>query len=94
MLFHSESCILTEIMAVLLPPNSVGFHPNPNLVLPVYIQTEVVTVQDVFGVVWHIRRPRPLSIISGAQVVLQCDRDLLARYFIFKEKVLLGMYLR
>ncbi len=67
------------IMAYLDPPNSVGYVPNPNLVLPVYIRTEVIRVQDPHGVVWHIRRPRPPSIIAGAQLVLQCDRDLLAR---------------
>ncbi len=68
-------------MAVILPPMSVGFVPNPNLVLPVYIQTEVVQVQDPQGEIWNIRRARPPSVISGAQVVLQCDRDLLARYY-------------
>jgi hypothetical protein len=66
-------------MASLLPPASIGFVPNPNLVLPVYIQTEIVRIQDGQGVVWHVRRPRPLSVISGALIVLQSDRDLLAR---------------
>ncbi len=67
-------------MAAPIHPNSVGFVHNPNLILPVYIQFEVVRVQDHLGVVRHVRRPRPLSIISGAQLVLQCDRELLARY--------------
>jgi hypothetical protein len=69
-------------MANIQPPNSVGYVPNPNLILPIYIQTEVVRVQDRNGVVWRIRRPRPLSIVSGAQLVLQCDRELLARYLV------------
>jgi hypothetical protein len=67
-------------MANLLPPNSIGFVHNPNLVLPVYIQTEVVRVQDVQGNVWSFRRPRPLSVLAGASIVLQSDRDLLARF--------------
>ncbi len=69
-------------MAHPIPPNSVGFVPNPNLILPLYIQTEVVRVQDHNGAVWTFRRPRPLSIVAGAQLVLQCDRDLLARYVV------------
>ncbi len=66
-------------MASLLPPTSVGFVPNPNVVLPAYVTTEILQIQDVQGTVWNIRRPRPLSIIAGAQIVLQCDRELLAR---------------
>jgi hypothetical protein len=66
-------------MANISPPSSIGFVQNPNLVLPLYLRTEVVRVQDAQGTIWHIRRPRPLSIISGAMVVLQSDRDLLAR---------------
>jgi hypothetical protein len=66
-------------MALLAPPLYVGFIANPNLILPIYIQTEVITLTDVHGTVWQLRRPRPLSLLAGAQVVLQCDRDLLAR---------------
>jgi hypothetical protein len=69
-------------MAYLLPPPSVGFVHNPNLVLPTYIVSEVVRIQDTRGVVWTFRRPRPLSIVCGAQIVLQCDRELLQRYCI------------
>ncbi len=75
-------------MADILPPSSVGYVHNPNIVLPLYIQTEVVRVLDHNGDIWNVRRPRPLSIIAGAQLVLQCDRDLLARYLMSKMKKL------
>ncbi len=64
-------------MANPLHPPNLGFRPVPNLVLPQYILTEVVTVRDVHGVVHLIRRPRPLSLITGATVVLQSDQELL-----------------
>ncbi len=83
--FHLICGFYCGNMANILPPNSVGYVHNPNLVLPIYIQTEVIRVQDQNGVVWNIRRPRPLSILSGAQLVLQCDRDLLARYLSSKD---------
>ncbi len=66
-------------MAHLLPPPSVGFVHNPNLVLPDYVTTEVVQIMDPYGVVHLLRRPRPLSVVAGAQIVLQCDRDRLQR---------------
>ncbi len=78
-------------MANLLPPNSIGYVPNPNLVLPQYVQFEVIRIQDVRGDVWSFRRPRPLSVLAGAAVVLQSDRDLLARfvwsYLALKDKI-------
>jgi hypothetical protein len=86
-LLHSIRVLKYGNMANILPPNSVGYVHNPNLVLPIYIQTEVIRVQDQNGVVWNVRRPRPLSILSGAQLVLQCDRELLARYLSFKKPV-------
>ena len=66
-------------------PSCIGFVRNPNLVLPLYVLTEVHTVHDEAGHPIHIRRPRPLSVIAGAAVVLQSDQALLARYVcIFK----------
>ena len=61
-------------------PACIGFVPRPNLVLPPYILTEVYRFRDVDGVFVRLRRPRPLSIIAGAEVVLQSDPALLARY--------------
>jgi hypothetical protein len=66
-------------MANIVPPPASGFVANPNLILPTYILTEVVRIQDQAGNLMVVRRPRPLSIIVGAQVVLQCDRQQLAR---------------
>jgi hypothetical protein len=70
---------ISVLMANFTPPDSIGFVPNPNLVLPPYIAFEVVVIYDIHGVPWHLRRPRPLSLLAGAQVVLQSDRELLAR---------------
>ncbi len=64
------------------PPASIGFYRNPNLVLPLYILTEVHTVRLHNGNLANLRRPRPLSVISGAEVVLQSDPFLLRRYLI------------
>ena len=62
------------------PPSCLGFVRNPNLVLPPYITTEVHLYRDEAGSLVTHRRPRPLSIIAGAEFVLQCDQDKLARY--------------
>ncbi len=62
----------------ILPPN-LGFRPVPNLVLPQYILTEVVTVRDEHGIGHLVRRPRPLSLITGATIVLQSDQERLRR---------------
>ncbi len=70
------------------PPTSIGFVRNPNLILPLYILTEVHTIQLGVGQVANLRRPRPLSVISGAEVVLQSDPFLLRRYVVLcKEKI-------
>ena len=61
------------------PPAFLGFVRNPNLVLPPYIISEVHLYNDEAGNVITHRRPRPLSIIAGAEVVLQCDQEKLAR---------------
>ncbi len=67
-------------MAFLLPPPpNVGFVPNPQLVLPIYLLTEVHPVLLEDGQVVRVRRPRPLSVIAGARMVLQCDPDRLRR---------------
>ncbi len=86
--FHSCYNFILKKMASLLPPDCIGFVANPNIILPVYVQSEVVRVQDTQGVEWLIRRPRPLSVISGAQIVLQSDRELLARFV-----MLIGLFL-
>jgi hypothetical protein len=71
---------LALIMAhILPPPPNVGYVPNPNLVLPLYLLTEVHPVRLEDGQVVMVRRPRPLSVIAGARVVLQCDPDRLRR---------------
>ena len=62
------------------PPSCIGFTRNPNLVLPPYIISEVHLYHDEDGVVLSHRRPRPLSVIAGAEVVLQSDQDRLARF--------------
>ena len=62
------------------PPSCIGFVRNPNLVLPLYILTEVNVFRDENGLVVTHRRPRPLSVIAGAEVVLQSDPERLARY--------------
>ncbi len=67
---------------ILPPPPNVGFVPNPNLNLPIYLLTEVHTIRLEGGQIVNLRRPRPLSVIAGAQVVLQCDRERLQRYFV------------
>ena len=68
-------------MAYLLPPPpNVGFVPNPNLVLPIYLLTEVHPLRLPDGQVMMLRRPRPLSVIAGARVVLQCDPVRLRRF--------------
>ena len=61
------------------PPSCLGFVRNPNLVLPPYITTEVHLYRDEAGVLITHRRPRPLSVIAGAEFILQCDQDKLAR---------------
>ncbi len=61
------------------PPASIGFVRNPNLVLPVYILTEVHTIRLPNGQLAELRRPRPPSVISGAEVILQSDQYLLQR---------------
>ncbi len=61
------------------PPASIGFVHNPNLVLPMYIHTEVHTIRLPNGHIVNLRRPRPLSVVSGAEVVLQSDPFLLRR---------------
>ncbi len=67
-------------MAYLLPPPpNVGYRPNPNLALPIYLLTEVHPYRLHDGQVVMLRRPRPLSVITGARVVLQCDPDRLRR---------------
>jgi hypothetical protein len=60
-----------------LPPPNIGFNPNPNLTIPIYILTETVTFRDRHGVFHLVRRPRPLSLIVNAVVVLQSDQELL-----------------
>ena len=62
------------------PPSCIGFTLRPHLQLPLYIQTEVHTVQLYDGSLLTRRRPRPLSIVAGAKVVLQADQDLLGRF--------------
>jgi hypothetical protein len=64
------------------PPVGVGFVANQNLDLPLYIVSEVHTIVTEDGQLLHLRRPRPLSVISGAEFVLQCDQELLMRYII------------
>jgi len=66
-------------MAFIQPPSALGFVPNPNLVLPPYIISEVHLFRDQAGNLIAHHRPRPLSLIAGAEVVLQCDQDKLAR---------------
>ncbi len=68
-------------MAFLLPPPpDVGFVPNPNLDLPIYLLTEVHPVRLEDGQVVMLRRQRPLSVIAGARMVLQCDPERLRRF--------------
>ncbi len=64
---------------ILPPPPNVGFIPNPNLALPIYLLTEVHPVQLDDGQVVMVRRPRPISVVAGARLVLQCDPDRLRR---------------
>ena len=66
------------------PPSCLGFVRNPNLVLPPYITTEVHVYRDESGNLITHRRPRPLSVIAGAEFILQCDQDRLARYVWFR----------
>ncbi len=66
-------------LAGVIPPVSIGFVANPNLILPLYVRYEVVTITDVDGNDWNLRRPRPLSILAGAHLLLQSDRELFAR---------------
>jgi hypothetical protein len=66
-------------MANFAPPPEVGFRRNPNLILPIYIVSEVHSVVAESGEVINVRRPRPPSVVSGAELVLQCDQDLLKR---------------
>ena len=61
------------------PPHHIGFVRRPNLVLPNYVATEIHQFVGDDGVLRSNRRPRPLSIIAGAAVVLQSDQALLAR---------------
>ncbi len=65
---------------VIPPPPNVGFVPNPNLVLPVYLLTEVHQVRLEDGQTLNLRRPRPISVVAGARLVLQCDPVRLCRY--------------
>jgi hypothetical protein len=66
-------------MANLVPPPGVGFRRNPNLVLPVYIMSEVHSIVSQTGEVVALRRPRPYSVVAGAELVLQCDQERLMR---------------
>ena len=66
------------------PPSCLGFVPNPNLVLPPYIITEVHLYHDEAGVLISHRRPRPLSVVAGAEFVLQCDQERLARLVVLR----------
>jgi hypothetical protein len=67
------------MLANFAPPPEVGFRPNPNLVLPIYLISEVHSIVSQYGEVIHLRRPRPYSVVAGAELVLQCDQDLLVR---------------
>ena len=69
------------------PPSCLGFLRNPHLVLPPYIISEVHLYTDEDGNLITHRRPRPLSIIAGAQVVLQSDQDRLARFVLNKSGI-------
>jgi hypothetical protein len=69
-------------------PDCIGFVPNPQLVLPLYVRVEAHRILDADGQVMIRHCPRPLSIISGSEVVLQSSPDLLARYEILKNKLL------
>jgi hypothetical protein len=60
-------------------PQCIGFRPNPNVVIPAYIITEVRPGVDQHGHPILVRRPRPLSLLIGAWIVLQSDPDLLMR---------------
>ncbi len=71
--------LLSTMAYSLPPPPNVGFVPNPQLVLPIYLMTEVHPVRLEDGQVVMVRRPRPLSVVSGARLVLQCDPELLMR---------------
>ena len=75
------NCILTmAYLGNVPPPSCIGFVRNPNLVLPPYIISEVHLYRDEDGNLVSHRRPRPLSVIAGAEVVLQSDQDRLARF--------------
>jgi hypothetical protein len=58
-------------------PECIGFNPNPNIVIPTYVITEARPGVDQNGVPVVVRRPRPLSLMIGAWVVLQSDQELL-----------------
>ncbi len=83
-LIGNRHLILENLIKVIMaydlaaPPN-VGYQPNANLVLPLYVLTEVHEVHAQNGQIAYLRRPRPLSLIAGARVVLQCDPHLLCR---------------
>jgi hypothetical protein len=62
------------------PPSCIGYRHIPNLVLPLYIRSEVTSFFDEDGTVVSYRRARPLSIVYGAEIVLQSDLELLSRY--------------
>jgi hypothetical protein len=65
-------------------PDCIGFEAKPNLIVPLYIQVELHRFRDETGQLVLNRRPRPLSIVSGSEVVLQSDPALLAQYDFMK----------
>jgi hypothetical protein len=70
-----------------LPPACLNFAANPNIILPPYISSEVHTVVAPDGRLVTLRHPRPLSVISGTEFILQCDHPSIMRY-VFNYKII------